>query len=71
VQVAYSAGPWPLGGDAGVVRRGSRPPSSRQAGFFIHAGYARSLDQRSPARFVLGVGTDLDVVLRSAWPTSG
>jgi len=70
VQVAYSAGPWPLGGDAGVVRRGSRPPSSRQAGLFIHAGYALSLDQRSPARFVLGVGTDLDVVLRSVWPTS-
>jgi hypothetical protein len=70
VQVAYSAGPWPLGGDAGVVRRGSRPPSSRQAGLFVHAGYGRSLDRRSPARFVLGVGTDLDVVLRSAWPTS-
>jgi hypothetical protein len=70
VQVAYSAGPWLLGSDAGVVRRGSRPPSSRQAGLFIHAGYARSLDQRSPAHFVLGVGTDLDVVLRSAWPTS-
>jgi hypothetical protein len=70
VQAAYSAGPWPFGGDTGVVRRGSRPPSSRQAGLFIHAGYARSLDRRSPARFVLGVGTDLDVVLRSAWPTS-
>ena len=69
-QVAYSAGPWPLGGGAGVVRRGSRPPSSLLAGLFVHAGYARSLDQRSPARFVLGVGTDLDVVLRSAWPTS-
>jgi len=71
VQVAYSAGPWPLGGDAGVVRRGSRPPPGLLAGFFVHAGYARSLDQRSPARFVLGVGTDLDVVLGSAWPTSG
>ena len=70
VQVAYSAGPWPLGGDAGVVRRGSRPPASLLAGLFIHAGYARPLDRRSPARFVLGVGTDLDVVLRSAWPTS-
>jgi hypothetical protein len=70
VQVAYSAGPWPLGGDAGVVRRDARPPSSRQAALFVHAGYARPLDQRSPARFVLGVGTDLDVVLRSAWPTS-
>jgi len=71
VQLAYSAGPWPLGGDAGVVRRGSRTPPGLLAGLFIHAGYARSLDQRSPARFVLGVGTDLDVVLRSAWPTSG
>ena len=70
VQAAYAAGPWPLGGAAGVVRRGSRPPSSLQAGLFVHAGYARSLDRRSPARFVLGVGTDLDVVLRSAWPTS-
>ena len=70
VQAAYSAGPWPLGGDAGVVRRGSRPPSSLLAGLFVLAGYARPLDRRSPARFVLGVGTDLDVVLRSAWPTS-
>jgi len=70
VQVAYSAGPWPLGGDAGVVRRGSRTPASRLAGLFIHAGYARPLDRRSPARLVLGVGTGLDVVPRSAWPTS-
>jgi hypothetical protein len=70
VQVAYSAGPWPLGGEAGVVRRGSRPPSSLLAGLFVHAGCARPLDRRSPARVVLGVGTDLDVVLRSAWPTS-
>jgi len=70
VQAAYSAGPWPLGGDAGVVRRGSRPSSSLLAGLFIHAGYARSLDRSTPARLVLGLGTDLDVVLRSAWPTS-
>ncbi len=70
VQVAYAAGPWPLGGDAGVVRRGSRPPTSLLAGLFVHAGYARSLDRRSPARLVLGVGTGLDAVLRSAWPTS-
>jgi hypothetical protein len=70
VQVAYAAGSWPLGGAEGVVRRGSRPPSSLRAGLFVHAGYARSLDQRSPARLVLGLGTDLDVVLGSAWPTS-
>jgi hypothetical protein len=70
VQVAYSAGSWPLGGGAGAVRRGSPPPSSLAAGFFVQAGYARSLDRRSPARLVLGVGTDLDVVQRSAWPTS-
>ena len=70
VQVAYSAGPWPLGSAAGVVRRGSPPPASLLAGLFLHAGYARPLDRRSPARFVVGLGTDLDVVLRSAWPTS-
>ncbi len=70
-QAAWSAGPWPLGGDAGVVRRGSRRPAHRLVGLFLHAGYAWPLDERSPARFVLGVGTDLDVVLRSAWPTSG
>jgi hypothetical protein len=70
VQVAYSAGPWPLRSAAGVVRRGSPPPSSLLAGLFVHAGYARPLDRRTPARLVLGVGTDLDVVLGSAWPTS-
>jgi hypothetical protein len=70
VQAVYSAGPWPLRGDSGVVRRGSRPPSSLLAGLFVHAGYARPLDRGSPARLVLGVGSDLDVVLGSAWPTS-
>jgi len=69
-QVACSAGPWLLGGEAGVVRRGSPRPARRLASLFLHAGYAWPLDERSPARFVLGVGTDLDVVLRSAWPTS-
>jgi hypothetical protein len=70
LQVAYSAGPWPLGGGGGVIRRGSPPPSTLLGGLFVHAGYARPLDERSRARFVVGVGTDLDVVLRSAWPTS-
>jgi hypothetical protein len=70
VQVAWSAGPWPLGGGLGIVRSDARPPSSLLAGLFVHAGYALPLDRCSPARLVVGVGTDLDVVLRSAWPTS-
>jgi hypothetical protein len=70
LQVAYSAGPWPLGGGGGVVRRGSRRPTSLLAGLFLHAGYAWPLDERSPARFVLGVGSGLDVVMGGAWPTS-
>jgi hypothetical protein len=71
VQVVWSAGPWPLGDEAGAVRRGSRPPANQLAGLFLHVGYARPLDGRSPARFLLGLGTDLDIVLRSGWPTSG
>ena len=70
LQAVYSAGPWPLGGGGGAIRRGSRPPSMLLGGCFLHAGYARPLDQRSSARFVAGVGTDLDWVGRSAWRTS-
>jgi len=69
-QAAYSFGSWPLGRDGGVVRRGARPASSLLAGFFVHAGYARPLDRRSPARLVLGAGVDLGLVLGSAWPIS-
>jgi hypothetical protein len=70
VQVAWSAGPWPLGGDGGDVRPGARSPTNLLTGLFVHAGYARPLDRRSCARFVLGVGTGLDVVPGGAWPTS-